>query len=106
MKDNKIKALIDAWEISETFDVSEMYESFKVFIDSYQHESDLDTKCIIKIIKDLRLFLNPTKDNSIFYFTDCICDNILLKFENIDKTNITKLFSFIDECEVYSKSKL
>jgi hypothetical protein len=93
--------LIDYWnEPKDLLEISELFEFLRVSIVPYFSEiSDnlLNTKGIIRIVKDLRELVNPKKDGDIYFFTDRVCDRILLNHEGED--NISNLMDYIADCE-------
>lgn len=100
--DSDIFTLIDAWHICPYADkVDELFECLRHCAEAYITKGILDTSTIISVVKDMRDYLNPTGNANLFYFTDIICDAILLKFEGIDGGGIPDFIEFTRECELY-----
>ena len=98
--------ILDKWHICPYEDnVAELFESLKCCTESYLEASDLDTKNIVNIVEDLRLLLNPHGNKNLSYFTDIICDEILIKHKGLTKQDVGIFAKFITECEdrVYLK---
>jgi hypothetical protein len=96
----QINKLIKSWKKPEDPDlVHRLFETFKEFVYDYVKNSPLDTKNIITIIKDFRTYINPDEEPSIYYFTDLICDHILLSHKGIDNRQLPVMFLYIKECE-------
>lgn len=94
-------ALLDQWDISEDINnVHEMFELFKICVESYSDKHGLDTKTTIRIIKDLRSgVIEGVAPECMYYFTDVICDNILQEFVGMNNDSLPSLLNFITECE-------
>lgn len=94
-----INNLINNFNCSDDIDIHEMFSCLKNSVNIYLNNHSLSFNIIIRIIKDLRDYLNPFNDQDIFYFTDIICDCILLKFKDINKYNFDNFKQFVDDCE-------
>jgi len=96
-----MRDLIDHWnEPKDLLEISELFEFLRASIASHLSgisNNPLNTKGIIRIIKDLRELVNPKKDGDIYFFTDRVCDRILLNHEGED--NISNLMDYIANCE-------
>ena len=100
--DDNHKELIKNWHVCPYSDeVDQLFESFKICTEMYLKNYDLDTPVIVRIIKDLRLYLNPHLNKNLFYFTDLICDSILEKFKHLSYKNFEDFTSYVDDCLCY-----
>ena len=98
--------LIDNWTVCQySDDIHEFFESFKLCTESYLRHHNLNMGIIVKIVKDLRDFLNPHENKNLYYFTDRICDTILCRFEGMNFDEYGEFVDFVDECKhrVYLK---
>lgn len=92
--------LIDHWnKPKESLEIYELFEFLRTAITMHISDSPLTTKGTIRIIKDLRTTVNPKREDDIYFFTDRICDRILLKHEGIDSTDLPALMYYITNCE-------
>jgi len=92
--------LIDHWnEPKDPLEIYELFEYFKTAIMAHLANSPLNNKGTVRVIKDLREAVNPDKDADIYFFTDRICDRILLTHEGIDSKDISSLMDCIADCE-------
>ncbi len=104
--DDRVKQLIDNWNTDHIDNLSELFNDFiMVVLRSVRGDQLLNTNVIIKAIKSLRVAINPSRDKDILYFSDLICDKILVMFEGIGEKQLPELFTFIHHCEEYAFSK-
>ncbi len=104
--DDHIGQLIDEWHICPYSDkVDELFETFKICTKAYLMNHILDTKIIITIIKDLRAFLNPHRNENLYHFTDRICDAILLEHKGMTSETQEEFSDYLQKCllRVYTK---
>jgi hypothetical protein len=98
--DSDIVRLIDKWYICPYSDkVDELFDCLRYCTEAYVTKGILDTKAIISIVKDIRVYINPHGNVNLFHFSDIICDAILLKFEGINEDKLPEFIEFTRECE-------
>ena len=98
--DDNIATMIDLWYVCPYSDkVDELFECLRHCTEAYVAKGILDTRAIIAIVKDMRAYINPHSNVNLFYFTDIICDAILLKFEGLDVNKLPVFITFTHECE-------
>lgn len=98
--DTDIEVLIDQWYICPYTDkVDELFDCLRHCTEAYVTKGVLNTSTIISIVKDMRDYLNPHGNANLFFFTDVICDSILLKFEGMENDKLPAFISFTHECE-------
>lgn len=95
-----INDLIDHWnEPEDPLEIYELFEFLRTAITMHISKNQLNIKGIVRIIKDLRETVNPKGDGDVYFFTDRICDRILLKHEGIDEEDLPILMLYIADCE-------
>ena len=86
-------------EPKDPLEIYELFEYFRTAIMAHLAKSPLNTQGIVRIIKDFREVINPDKDADIYFFTDRICDRILLTHEGVGSENISSLMDCIVDYE-------
>lgn len=98
--DTDIATLIDTWHVCPYTDkIDELFECLRHCTEAYVTNGTLDTPTIISIVKDMRTYINPHANVNLFYFTDIICDAILLRFEGLDVNKLPDFVEYTRECE-------
>lgn len=90
--------LISNWTVTDD-DIEDMFEILYHCSVSYIKRGPLDHMLIIQIIKDLRENLDVVTNTNYMYFTDIICDAILLNHMCTTVDTIPELYDTIQVCK-------